>query len=170
MHLENPTCFYSNSKSSGFSPKSEGLTKLRFHNNAENGLVLLQSGKKSMLGNFKSCHREECHPVAGHRSVGCFGHGTRWKEETLVFIQILLLLSKLSKIQQSVMEVNIFLFPCRQASEVVGEPGLGSRAMDTSVCFIKPIIFAVLPSTPLPEQWLLRKSFQLCCRVWKCKY
>lgn len=77
-------------KSSGFSLNLEGFAKLCFHNNAGNGLVLLQSGKKSILGNFKSCHWEECHPMAGHRSVGCFGHGTQWKEETLVFIQLLL--------------------------------------------------------------------------------
>lgn len=76
--------------SSGFSLKLEGVTKLCFHNNAGNGLVLLRSGKKSILGNFKSCHQEECHPVAGHRSVGCFGHGTQWKEETLHFSQLLL--------------------------------------------------------------------------------
>lgn len=90
LHLENPVCFCSNLKSSGFSLKLEGFTKLCFHNNAGNGLVLLQSGKRSILGNFKSCHREECHPLAGHRSVGCFGHGTQWKEETLIFIQLLL--------------------------------------------------------------------------------
>lgn len=107
--------------------------------------------------------------MAGHRSVGCFGHGSWWKEETLVFIQILPLLSKLSKIQQSGMEVNIILFPCRWVSEAMGEPGLGSQGTNASVCFIKLIIFAVLPSAPLPGQRLLRKSFQLCYRVWKCK-
>lgn len=105
--------------------------------------------------------------MAGHRSVGCFGHGSRWKEETLVFIKILPLLSKLSKMQWSGMEVNIILFPCRQASEAMGEPGLCSPCTNTSVCFIKPIIFACYPAHP--EQWLLRKNFQLCCRVWKRK-
>lgn len=83
--------------------------------------------------------------MAGHRSVGCFGHGTRWKEETLVFLQILPLLSKLPKIQQSGMEVNIIPLPCRWASEAMGELGLGSQGTNSSVCFIKPIIFAVTP-------------------------
>lgn len=60
--------------------------------------------------------------MAGHRSLGCFAYGTLWKEETLIFIQLLLLLSQRLKIQQSGMEVNIILFPCSQASEAVGEP------------------------------------------------
>lgn len=105
-HLKNPACFYFSSESSRFSPKLEHFTKLDFHNNAGNGLMLLQSGKKSIFGNFKAVTGlhgwlQECE---------LFWSWHLWKGKTLVFVQVVPSLSNPSKIQQSGMEVNITVF------------------------------------------------------------